>query len=186
MYEHIEEIPDRLRAKNTVRAAVPAPATTRPPVRFPTPKGGPIESGNGGGQQGHPKLPEEDTLGPGGGKPPRGNGVQEGATMSRREAALTFAAAYCRIMARRREDLKGVDATRARLWSLLHDRASSMDWPRLKRYKLLMQGPLVHVLVCLDGIKVFATKANKDSKEQLQGNDHRRLEELIERSDRSR
>jgi hypothetical protein len=54
------------------------------------------------------------------------------------------------------------------------------------RYKLLMQGPLVHVLVCLDGIKMFADQVNRDSKKQLKGDDHKRLEELIERSDRSR
>jgi hypothetical protein len=33
---------------------------------------------------------------------------------------------------------------------------------------------------------MFAEHINKDSKKQLQGSDHKRLEELIERSDRSR
>jgi len=88
-------------------------------------------------------------------------------------------------MTRKKEVLKGIDATRTRLWSHLHRQASSMEWASHRQYKLLMQGPLVHVLVCLDGIKMFADHISKVSKKKLRGDDHRRLEELIEMSDRS-
>jgi len=185
-YENIEEIPDRLRAKVAGRADTRVPAN--PPPGFPTPEGHQIEPENDDGQQKHPDLPEEDVLNPSGGEPPVHDGGQEEVSASPEEirAALTIEAAYYRVMAQKKEVLKGKDATRARLWSLFRDRASSMGLPRYMRYKLLMQGPLVHVLVCLDGIKMFADQTNRDSNKQLQGDDHRRLEELIERSDRSR
>ena len=178
MYDKIEEIPDRVRAKAAGRPDTRAPAD---PENHPT---GPEDDG----QQKHPDLPEEDVLNPSNGGAPVDNGNQEEAEASPEEirAALTIEAAYHRVMARKKEVRKGVDAARARLWSLLCDRASSMEWSRRKQYKLLMQGPLVHVLVCLDGIKTFADQTNRDSKKQLQGDDHRRMEELIERSDRSR
>ena len=181
MYDNVEEIPDCLRAKAT---GVPA----GPPRIFSAPEGHSIELENDGGQEKHPDLPEEDVLSPNDGELSVDNSGQEGASMSPEEtrAVLTIEAAYHRITRRRKETLGSISATRVRVWSLLRDRASSMEWPRHKRYKLLMQGPLVHVLVCLDGIKVFADQANKDSKKQLQKADHRRLEELIERSDRSR
>ena len=181
MHENVEEIPDRLRAKAASRADVRAPVD-------PTPEEPPLELGNDDGQQKQPALPEEDVLNPNAGGPPVGNGGQEETSASPEEvrAALTIEAAYHRVMTRKKEVLKGDDATRARLWSLFCDRASTMEMPRHKHYKLLMQGPLVHVLVCLDGIKMFAEQTNRDSKKQLQGDDHRRLEELIERSDRSR
>ena len=179
MYEKIEEIPDRVRAKAMGPADMRAPAD--PPPGFPT------EPDNDS-QQKHPDLPEEDVLNPSAGGPPVDNGDQEEASASPEEirAALMIEAAYHRVMTRKKEVLKGVGAARARLWSLLRDRASSMEWPRRKQYKLLMQGPLAHVLVCLDGVKMFADQTNRDSRKQLQGDDYMRLEELIERSDRSR
>ena len=184
MYENIEEVPDHLRANATGRTAISAPAD--PPPGFPTPEGHPIEPENDG-QQKHPDFPE-DVLNPSDGDPPVDNGGREEASTSPEEirAALTIEAAYCRVMTRKREVLKGIGATRARLWSLLHDQASSMEWPRHTQYKLLMQGPLVHVLVCLDGIKMFADQTSRDAKKQLQGDDHSKLEKLIERSDLSR
>ena len=185
MYENIEEIPGRLRAKAIGRADIRAPA--HPPPGFPTPGGHPIEPENDD-QQKHPDLPEEDVLNPRNGESPVDNSSQEEATVSPEEtrAALVIEAAYYRAMARKKEVLKGIDATRARLWYLLRDRASSIRWSRHKRYKLLMQGPLVHVLVCLDGVKMFADQTSRDSKKQLQQDDHIRLEELIKKSDLSR
>ena len=176
MYENIEEVPDRLRAAVTVRAEIRAPAD-------PTREGRPAEPENEDGHQKRPDLPEEDVLNPHEDEAPVDNGGQEEAPPSPEEvrAALTFEAAYRRVMARKKEDLK-----RVRLWSLLHDRASSMEWPKEKRYKLLMQGPLGHVLACLDDIKMFADQANMDLRKQLHGADHTMLEELIERSDASR
>ena len=186
MHENIAEIPDRLRVKATGRADTRGPADPSP--GFPASEVRPIEPENDEGQQKHSVLPEEDVLNPSGGEPPVDHGGQEEAPASPEEiqAALTIAAAYHRVITRKKEILKGINATRARFWSLLYDQASSMEWTGYKQYKLLMQGPLVHVLVCLDGIKMFADQINRDSKKQLQGDDHRRLEELIERSDRSR
>jgi len=180
MYENLEEIPDRLRAK--------AAGCADPRAQTDLPEGHPIEPENEDDQQKHPALPEEDVLSPGDGEPPVDNGGNEETPTSPEEirAAHKIEAAYHRVITRKKEVLKGIDATRARLWSLLHDRASSMEWPRHKQYKLLMQGPLVHVLVCLDGIKMFADHISRKSKKQLQGDDHRKLEELIEISDRSR
>ena len=186
-YENIEEIPDRLRGKTgTRRTDTRAPANLPPSLQ--TPEGQSTKPGNDDGQQKDPEQPEEDVLNSSGGDAPVDNSGQEEVTVSPEEiqAALKILAVYHRFMARKNEALKGIDATRARLWSLLRDRASSMEWPSHKQYRLLMQGPLVHVLVCLDGIKMFADQVNRDSKEQLKGDDHRKLEELMDRSDRSR
>ena len=168
MYDKLEEIPDRLRSKAAGRSG-----------------GRPIEPENDDGLQKQLALPEEDVLNPTDGEANIDNGGQDEASASPEEiqAALVIAAAYHRFSKRKKEVLKGINATRARLWSLLHTRASFMEW---SRYKLLMQGPLVHVLVCLDGVKMFADYINKDSKKRLQGGGHKKLEELIERSDRSR
>ena len=182
-YENVEEIPDRLHTKAAGRTETPVG-----PPSFPTPEGRTIGFKNDDGQEKHPELPEEEAPNPGDSEPSVDNLGQEGASVTPEEirAVLTIEAAYHRVMTRRKATLGSIDATRVRLWCLLRDRASSMEWPRHKQYKLLMQGPLVHVLVCLDGIKMFADQANKNSKKQLQKADHRGLEELIERSDRSR
>jgi len=176
IYENIEEVPDRLRTAATVRADIRLLADQTREER-------PAEPENEDGQQKRTDLLEEDILNPSENEVPADNGGQEEAPPSPEEvrAALTFEAAYRRVMARKKADLK-----RVRLWSLLHDRASSMEWPKEKRYKLLMQGPLGHVLACLDDIKMFADQTNKDSNKQLHGADHTRLEELIETSDSSR
>ena len=143
---------------------------------------------NDDGWQEQVGLPEEDVLNPKDSEAIIDNNDQDEVTVSPEEvqAAAIIETVYHRFSKRKREVLKGIDATRARVWSLLHDRVSSMEWTTRKRYKLLMQGPLVHILVCLDGIKIFADYINKGAKKQLQGADHKRLEELIERSDQSR
>jgi len=184
-YENVEEIPDRLRAKITPRPDTRAPANL--PSRS-TPKGHLAEPGGDDGQQKHPESPEDGIPNSSSGEVPIDNGGQEEVSASHKEiqAALKIEAAYHRVMIRKKEALKGIDATRARLWSLLHDRASSIKWQKHEQYKLLIQGPLVHVLVCIDGIKIFAEQVNKDSKEQLKGDDHKKLEELIDILDQSR
>ena len=168
-YENIKEIPDRL-AKATLRTDIRASADA------------PLEPGNYD-EQDH--LPEEDILNSNDDGAPVDNGGQEEVPSSPEEirAVRKIEAVYRRSMIRKKE---AINPTITRLWSLLYVRASSMEWQRHKLYKLLMQGPLVHVLVCLDGIKMFADRINRDSKERLKGDDHRKLEELIDRSDRSR
>ena len=186
MYENIREIPDRLRGKAAGHTDVRAETSHSP--GFPNPEGRPTGPGDDDGQQKQPDLPEEVVLNSKDGEHPVDNSNQDEVSASPEEiqAVLVIEAAYHHVSTRRKEALKGIDATRARLWSLLHERASSMEWSRHSKYKLLMQGPLVHVLVCLDGVKIFAEYTNKHSKKQLQGGDHKRLEELIDRSDRSR
>ena len=186
MHENLEEIPSCLLVKISARTDTRTPAD--PSTSFPTSEGHPVEPDHDDGQQKHPALPEEDVLSPANGEPAADIGGQDETSASAEEiqAALAIEAAYHRVVTRRKEVLRGIDATRARFWTLLRDRASSMEWSGNRRYKLLMQGPLVHVLVCLHGIKVFADQTNRDSNRQLRGDDHSRLEELIERSDRSR
>jgi len=187
-HESIKEILDRLRVKAAGHTDTRTPADPAP--SFQVSEGHPIEPENDDAQRKHPTLPEEDVLNPSDSEPHVDGGAQEEVTASPEEirAAIIIEAAYHRVTTRKKEvlKLKGINATRARIWSLLYDHASSMEWSRRTRYKLLMQGPLVHVLVCLDGVKMFADQMNKDSKKQLQGDDHSRLEELIETSDRSR
>jgi hypothetical protein len=186
MYGSIEEIPDRLRAKAASYTDPHAPVDSSP--NPPPPSGHQAELENDDGQQKLPVLPEEDVLNQSGGEAPVDNGGQEDVPASPEEiqAVLVIGSAYRRVITRKKEVLKGIGATRARFWSLLRDRASSMKWSRHRGYIMLMQGPLVHVLVCLDCIKMFADHIKKDTKKQLQVGDHMRLEELIERSDRSR
>ena len=182
-YETIEEIPDRVREKPGARRP-DARARTDPPPSLPAPEEPPVESMSNDEPSGLP----EDILNPSGGDAPIDDSNQEEVSTSPKEvqAYLRIAAMYHRVMKRRKEALKGIDATRARLWSLLHQRALSIDWKTEKQYKLLMQGPLAHMLVCLDAIKLSADQVNKDSKEQLKRDDHRKFEELMDRSDRSR
>lgn len=185
-YENIREIPNRLRMKAAGRADTHADLPQAPGL--PNPGGHSVQPENDDGQQKQSTLPKEDVLSQNGAAPPVDNSSHDEVPVSREEieAVLVLETAYLRVSTRRKEALKGIDATRARLWSLIHERVSSMEWSRHTRYKLLMQGPLVHVLVCLDCVKMFADYINKDSKKQLRGSDHKRLEELIEKSDRSR
>lgn len=186
VYENIEEIPDCLQAKTAGHTDLRARAD--PSSGFLTSVGRPVEPENDDDQQKQPALPEEDVLSPIGGEPPVDNSSHHQVSASPEEiqAVRVFEAAYHRVSKRKKEVLRGIDATRTRLWSLLRERASSMKWSGHTRYKLLMQGPLGHVLVCLYYVKRFADYINKDSKKQLRGGDHKMLEKLIEKSDRSR
>ena len=185
-YETVEEIPDRVRAKPGARR-IDTRARAGPLPSHPTPEDPPVESANNGGQEKPSDLPE-DILNPSNSEAPVDNSGQEEVTAppEKVQAYLKIAAMYCRFMERRKEALKGIDATRARLWSLLHQRVLSMDWQTQRQYRPLMQGPLVHVLVCLDAVKLSADQINKESKEQLKEDDHKKFEELMDRSDRSR
>ena len=157
------------------------------PPGLPTPGDPPVESVNNDGQEKPSDLPEDILKSSDNEVPVDGSGQDEVSTSPEEvQAYLKIAAVYYRVLERRKEALKGIDATRARLWFLLHRRVSSMDWQTQKKYRLLMQGPLVHVLVCLDAVKLSADQINKESKEQLKGGDRKKFEELMDRSDRSR
>ena len=180
-YENVEEIPGRLRTKATGRADA---RTLTDPPGYPASEGHPIKPEDEDDQQKNPDSSEEEILSPGDGELPVGQG---GVSVSPEEiqAAFTIEAVYSRVITRK-NGTSTTSTTRARIWSLLRDRASSMEGPGDKQYKLLMQGPLVHVLVCLDCIKMVADRINRDSKKQLQEDNHRRLEELMERFDQAR
>ena len=122
-YDNIEEIPDLLRAKRV------------------------MEAENDDVRQKQLGLPEEDVLNSNDSETIIDNDDQDEVTASPEEirAVLLIESAYYRFSERKREVLKGIDATRARIWSLLHSRASSMEWSTRSRYRLLMQGPLVHI-----------------------------------------
>ena len=171
MYDNIDEIPDRLRAK-----AIGCPG------------GRVMGAENDYVRLKQLGLPEEDVFNPDDSETFIDNDDQDEITVSPEEirAVLVIEAAYHRFSKRKSEVLKGIDATRAHIWSLLHIRASSMEWSTRRHYRLLMQGPLVHILVCLDGIKIFADYTNKGAKKQLQGTNHEKFKELIERSNQSR
>ena len=179
MYEDVEDIPDRIRQKDIGGSEDPG---------FPDSEECPTEPEGDNSQEEQPALPEEVVLDSKDGRNLVDDNGQDEVSASPEEiqAVLVIEAAYHRVSTRRKEVLKGIGATRARLWSLLHERVSSMEWSRHSKYKLLMQGPLVHILVCLDDVKIFADRVNRDSKEQLRENDHKRRELLINRSDRSR
>ena len=170
-YDSIGEIPDRLRAKAVGRSV-----------------GRVMEAEHDDGRQKQLGLPEEDVLNSNDSETIIDNDNQDETTASPEEiqAVRVIEAAYHCFSKRKREVLKGTDATRAHIWSLLYNRASSMEWSTRSRYRLLMQGPLVHILVCLDSIKIFADSTNRGAKKQLQGANHKRYEELIERLDQSR
>ena len=188
-YETIEEIPGLVRAKpGTRRMDMRAREDLLDlPPNLPTSEAPPVEAANNDGQE-RPSDLLEDILNPSDSEAPvDSSGQEEVATSPEQvQACLKIAAMYHRFVKRKKEALKGIDATRARLWSLLHQRVSSMDWQTQKQYRLLMQGPLVHVLVCLDAIKLSADRINKESNEQLKGDDHTMFEELMDRSDRTR
>ncbi|KAF9778765.1 hypothetical protein BJ322DRAFT_1114103 [Thelephora terrestris] len=168
MHDNLAEIPDRLRTK---------PASNS--------EGRSVEPENDDVQQQQLDLPEEDVLNPLNDTEVNiDNGGQEEASASPEEiqAVLVIGAAYHRFSKRKQAALY---STTSRLWSLFHKRASSMEWSERKGYKLLMQGPLVHVLVCLDSIKILADHIKEDLGKQLQRSDHDRLEEFIEKSDKA-
>jgi len=96
----------------------------------PPPQWHSIELENDDGQQKQPDLPEEDVLNPSDGETPVGNVDREETSASHEgiRAALKIGAVNYRVITRK-EDLKGIDATRARR-SLLRGWALSMKESR--------------------------------------------------------
>ena len=101
-------------------------------------------------------------------------------------AARKIQAACIRHLRRKTAVPTGTHATRARFWSELQARAAGMTWNRASRYKLILRGPLVHVLVCLDVIGTAAGSAKRDVKKRSKVAHHQELEELMESQARYR
>jgi hypothetical protein len=102
------------------------------------------------------------------------------------DAARKIQAAGIRHLERKKAIPTGIHATRARFWSQLQARAAGMTWGSSSRYKLILQGPLVHILVCLDVIGAAADSAKRDVKKRSKTAHHRELEELMESQARYR
>jgi len=101
-------------------------------------------------------------------------------------AARKIQAACIRHLKRKKVVPTDIHATRARFWSQLEARAAGMTWSRPSRYKLVLRGPLVHVLVCLDVVGTAADSEKRDVKKRSKVAHHQELEELMESQARYR
>lgn len=112
--------------------------------------------------------------------------IQSPESQAKMAAARKIQAACIRHLKRKTAVPTGTHATRARFWSQLEARAAGMTWNRASRYKLILRGPLVHVLVCLDVIGTATHSAKRDVKKRSKDAHHQELEELMESQARYR
>lgn len=101
-------------------------------------------------------------------------------------AARRIQAAYIGHLTRKKAISTGVHAIRTQFWSQLQTRAAGMTWSRSSTYKLILQGPLVHILVCLDVLGATAESAKRDVKKRSKVAHHEELEELMASQERYR
>lgn len=106
--------------------------------------------------------------------------VQTPELQAKFDAARKIQAACVRHLERKKAAPTGIHATRARSWSQLQARAAEMAWSSPSRYKFILQGPLVHVLVCLDALGAAAGSAKREVKKRSKAAHHEELEELME------
>ena len=102
------------------------------------------------------------------------------------DAARKIQAVCVHHLKRKKAVPTGIHAMRVRFWSQLQERAAGMVWSHPSRYKLILQGPLVHVLVCLDVIGAATDSAKRDVKKRSKTTHHEELEELMESQARYR
>jgi len=112
--------------------------------------------------------------------------VQTPELQAKIDAARKIQAACIRHLEREKAVPTGLHATRARFWSQLRARVAGMTWNRPSRYKLMLQGPLVHILVCLDVIGAATDSAKRDVKKRSKVAHHEELEELMDSQARYR
>ena len=115
-----------------------------------------------------------------------GQDTQSPELQAKISAARKIQAACIRHLKREKAVPAATHAARARFWGQLQARADGMTWSRPSRYKLFLQGPLVHVLVCLDVIGTAADSAKRDVKKRSKVAHHQELEELMESQARYR
>ena len=101
-------------------------------------------------------------------------------------AAKKIQATCIRYLERKKAIPTGIHAIRMRFWSQLRTRAAGMAWGHTSRYKLTLQGPVVHVLVCLDVIGAATNSAKREVKKRSKVAHHEELEELMESQARYR
>ena len=112
--------------------------------------------------------------------------VQSPELQTKMAAARKIQAACIRHLKRKTAAPTGTHAIRAQFWTQLQARAARMTWNRASRYKPILRGPLVHVLVCLDFIGTAAHSAKRDVKKRSKVAHHQELEELMESQARYR
>lgn len=106
--------------------------------------------------------------------------VQTPELQAKNDAARKIQTACTRHLERKKAVPTGIHAVRARFWSQLQARAAEMTWNHPSRYKLILQGPMVHVLVCLDLLGAAADSAKREVKKRAKVAHHEELEELME------
>ena len=112
--------------------------------------------------------------------------VQTPELQAKNDAARRIQAACTRHLERKKAVPTGIHAIRARFWGQLQTRAAGMTWSHPSRYRLILQGPMVHVLVCLDLLGAAADSAKREVKERAKVAHHEELEELMESQKRYR
>ena len=119
-------------------------------------------------------------------EPQEDHEVQTPELQAKNDAARRIQAACTRHLERKKAVPTGVHAIRARFWGQLQARAAGMTWNHPSRYRLILQGPMVHVLVCLDLLGAAADSAKREVKKRAKVAHHEELEELMESQKRYR
>ena len=112
--------------------------------------------------------------------------VQTPESQAKVDAARRIQAACILHLTRKKAIATGVHAIRTRFWNQLETRAAGMIWSRSSTYKLILRGPVVHVLVCLDVLGAAADSVKRDVKKRSKVAHHEELEELMESQERYR
>ncbi|KAH8101589.1 hypothetical protein BXZ70DRAFT_104267, partial [Cristinia sonorae] len=100
------------------------------------------------------------------------------------QAARVFQRVYRRRMRHRRFVAPASAEARARWFGGLLETSKSVQLER--QYRLLMLGPLVHVLVCLEKVYLSINSMRKRAIRKLHTTAHRELEEVQEQADKAR
>ena len=112
--------------------------------------------------------------------------VQTPESQAKVDAARKIQAAYIRHLTRKKTISTGFHAIRTRFWGQVQTRAAEMTWSHSSMYKLILRGPVVHILVCLDVLGVTTDSAKRDVKKRSKVAHHEELEELMESQARYR
>lgn len=104
------------------------------------------------------------------------------------DAAGRIEATYIRHLTRKKAFSMSTDvnAIRVRFWIQLQTRTAEMDWGRLSVYKLMLLGPVVHILVCLEVLGAATESAKRDARKRFNVAHHQELEDLMKSMERYR
>jgi hypothetical protein len=97
-------------------------------------------------------------------------------------ATRVFQTAYRKLLRRRRKSTKNtLQATRASFFDACLEESLKMEWPNGIYYRLLLLGPLPHVLVCLSAAHSWAIDTKARNKKRLKVALHQELEDVGKR-----